>query len=639
MAKYQSREGLFKASQDVNEVKWNNWIYSLTVPVSSLDVQLYHISFNKNLPKQITAQPVYADGGETHEIYNEPLPPRISTSSNIMGCWRGIYANFSDVIEKDPRLRDIDIHVYLVHPDAGATILTPDVAQREWLLYDAHMTDEYSIFGSAVFEYLGEVCLKNTTTSPDEDWDTFHPFNMKKYGTLFSNPPFVVKTTNINKNVTMESVMSFDDEIDEVTLNESSPGVAEMTINKVNVDVHKQPAEHDFREDEDKDKDDDIDEDEEALEKIMGARQKLETINRISSEMADTGLVSKEQRIALESFDTDGVLPHRNGYTAAPSRVNFDETQDFVAQARYKVAGNTYKTMCTNMADNIHHIASTISELPTLTDMKTLLNDHQESVRAMINIRLPDSMAGDVLDNSVLDDGLRAYTRDAHPDDDGEELLECKEEFHAPMIVMGNSIRIQRFVQRAHAIRMSDLTCSISSTLCDDFDEQALAMREILARAWELSEYDVRDNPNQTPLIISKILSSVIHPPEPPFESAVINNCIICDTMIYLLYNPNNDSGECGLPYDIKDALDKFVNSMNNAPEWPDNPETLVTKTEALRESVHVFEKGIDVYIMLIEKTVKLMKRSTHFYTEMYKILDAAIQAATVAPTVQVNVE
>lgn len=425
----------------------------------------------------------------------------------------------------------------------------------------------------------------------------------------------------------------------QVTVNESSPGVTEMNVGKVNTQKDIGSNEHDFREEEDKEQDEERDEEEEAVAKIFGQRQKLSEINSIAQEMHQTGMVSKAHRVALESYDEDDVLPNSNSYTAAPSHINYEETVAFVNEARYKVAGNTYKTMCTNMADNIHAVASTISELPTYADMKQLLQDHQESVRAISNLKLPDEYPGNILDNSVLDEGLRAYTRDAHPDDDGEELLECKSAFHEPMIVMGNSIRLQRFIQQAHSIRMSELTTSAAGKFNDDYDEQQTVMLELLARAHELAEYDVRDAPNQTPLTITAMKRGAIQPPDVPYTSAEINNWIICDTTIYLLYNPNNDSGECGLPFDIKTVLDKFVASMTAAPEYPDNPHQLVAKTEALRESVHALNEALDVYTYLIEKFVKLMKRSTHFYNEMYKILDAAIQAAVPAPTVKVNVE
>ena len=433
--------------------------------------------------------------------------------------------------------------------------------------------------------------------------------------------------------------MQIDGQTEKVKVNESSPGVAEMTLGKVNTVPDIGSNEHDFREEEDKEEDKERDKEEEDIAAIMGLRQRLGTLNRVSYEMHEAGGVSKEHRIALESFDEDGVLPNRNGYTAAPSRTNYEETREFVEQARYKVAGNTYKTMCTNMADNMHHVASTISELPTFADMKTMLTEHEESVRAVAMLKLPDEVPASALDTSVLDDGLRAYTRGAHPDDDGEELLECKSAFNAPMIVMGNSIRLQRFVQQAHAIRMSDLTTSIGGTLNDDREEKASLLLELLARANELAEFDVRAVPNQNPLAISKLLRSVIHPPETPYTSAELNNWIICDATINLLYNPNNDSGEAGLPFDIMHVIDKFATTMYDAEEWPENPESLVTKVEALRESVYVLEQGMDVYIMLIEKLTMLIKRSTFFYDEMYKILDTAIQSATTTPSVVVNVE
>ena len=176
MSKYKSREDLFKASRSISNSEWTRWINSLLVNATSIREPLYHISFDGNLPSTVKPRPVFADSGTVHEIYNEPLPPRISTASTILGCWRGIYANFSDLFEKDSAEQEISIYVYLVKPRSDAKVLLPTVAQQEWLLYDAHMTGEYGIFGEAEFINLGELILANTSSAPDHKWDMFHPF-------------------------------------------------------------------------------------------------------------------------------------------------------------------------------------------------------------------------------------------------------------------------------------------------------------------------------------------------------------------------------------------------------------------------------------------------------------------------------
>ena len=204
MSKYKTREDLFRASRNLSDSEWTTWIDSLLVSAGSVQEPLYHISFDNNVPSVVKPRPVFADSGTVHEIYNEPLPPRISTASTILGCWRGIYANFSDLFEKDSAEQEITIYVYLVKPRSDARILLPTVAQQEWLLYDAHMTGEYSIFGTAEFIKLGELVLENTGSAPDHKWDTFHPFDKTKYKKLFCNPPFKILRNSLTTRVSLE---------------------------------------------------------------------------------------------------------------------------------------------------------------------------------------------------------------------------------------------------------------------------------------------------------------------------------------------------------------------------------------------------------------------------------------------------
>ena len=204
MAKYNSREALFRASLKQDETSWNNWIMSLCVNSTQVTDELYHISFKNNLPKRVIPQSVFNDNGVPHELYNEPLPPRLSTAPSILGCWRGIYANYSDLFERASPLKQISAHVYRVTPSSSAQVLTPQTATREWLLYDAHKTNEHCIFGEATLDYLGEIIIANTAHASNEQWDTFHPFNLPKYKLLYSNPPFKLIASALKTQVTME---------------------------------------------------------------------------------------------------------------------------------------------------------------------------------------------------------------------------------------------------------------------------------------------------------------------------------------------------------------------------------------------------------------------------------------------------
>lgn len=206
MPTYKTREALFKDSRTKSDEEWHNWIATLLVNPKTITDRLYHISFKDNLPKTITPQPVFATGGAEHVLYNERLPPRLSTSTSVLGCWQGIYANFSEMFERDvEKHKRITIFVYEVTPHVDALILTDKTATHEWLLYDAHLTKEHSVFGGCDLQLLGEVVLKNTAEAPDKEWTTFHPYGLKKYNMLYSNPPFIIAKSTLPNTVTLES--------------------------------------------------------------------------------------------------------------------------------------------------------------------------------------------------------------------------------------------------------------------------------------------------------------------------------------------------------------------------------------------------------------------------------------------------
>lgn len=206
MPTYKTREALFKDSRTKSDEEWHNWIATLLVNPKTITDRLYHISFKDNLPKTITPQSVFATGAAEHVLYNERLPPRLSTSTSVLGCWQGIYANFSEMFERDvEKHKRITIFVYEVTPHVDALILTDKTATHEWLLYDAHLTKEHSVFGGCDLQLLGEVVLKNTTEAPDKEWTTFHPYGLKKYNMLYSNPPFVIAKSTLPNAVTLES--------------------------------------------------------------------------------------------------------------------------------------------------------------------------------------------------------------------------------------------------------------------------------------------------------------------------------------------------------------------------------------------------------------------------------------------------
>ena len=415
------------------------------------------------------------------------------------------------------------------------------------------------------------------------------------------------------------------EEGDKVTVNSNSPGVAEMVVGDINRDPDAGTTPMDDDED---DNEDELTEAEQALERILGAKRELDAINRISAEMAQTGLVSKEQRLALEAFDTDGVLPHKNAYTADPSRINYEATNDFVKDTSHNVACNTYNILCKNMAEDVHDMASTLSELPNIDDVMVMVKDHKLSLERMMELNLPSQIPTDVLDNKVLDEGLRMFAG-GNPDDNlVDELLECKEALHEPSIVMGNRVRLLNFIQRMHEKRMSGLTFSAAIKFGEDYEEMSAMLTELLERAKDLDNYQLNNGPNQNPLALLSLSRGALQPPDELHPSTKINYNLISENSVRLLYNPNNELGEIGLPTAIKTILDRFVVTMNATMTEPENPQYAIGRAEVVDNSVKQFGDALNIYITMVEKLVTLIKRSTYFYDEIYKVIDVAIQEA-----------
>lgn len=205
MAKYSSREKLYADYLKMDDELWCDWISTLLVDSSTITTPLYHISFKKSLPSTITPLEPHTHDSDSHPVYHEPLPPRISTSTSLIGCWRGIYANYSSLLESEEAEEQIVFHLYQIIPHPDSKLLLPKTATDEWLLYDAHETHEHCIFGQATAKYLGHVTIENTSQAPLVEHRHLYPFELKRYPKLYANPPFRIVSTNIPNTVTIES--------------------------------------------------------------------------------------------------------------------------------------------------------------------------------------------------------------------------------------------------------------------------------------------------------------------------------------------------------------------------------------------------------------------------------------------------
>lgn len=211
MAKYASREELFDAYLTSDKDKWNQWIMSLTVPANRVKQVLYHISFKDDL--QGLWKPLNKDElpqEEQNEMYYEPLPDRVSTAPSIEQCFMGIYNNIRHLLEgKSKEHPTISFHLYRAIPKPGARMLTPEVLQREWLVYDAHITEEYCLFGNVEMVYEKTIVIENTADLPAKTRKVTHPFDRPEYDLYECGIPFNIVETHYPQKENFVNALNF----------------------------------------------------------------------------------------------------------------------------------------------------------------------------------------------------------------------------------------------------------------------------------------------------------------------------------------------------------------------------------------------------------------------------------------------
>lgn len=148
-----------------------------SILVKNLEVpKLFHISFNGKLAgvwdpefnqKDDDTHPaVPVPPGE--EWYPEPSIGRISVAPTIEGCYRGVWANLSNIFY--PHL---NFYVYSPVFKGAERIVTPHVLVKNRLVWDAHVTDEYLILDEVEMKLVGEVQVINRSIGP---YLKIHPF-------------------------------------------------------------------------------------------------------------------------------------------------------------------------------------------------------------------------------------------------------------------------------------------------------------------------------------------------------------------------------------------------------------------------------------------------------------------------------
>ena len=200
--KYPTRRDTILASEKMSTREWDKWIMSLTIPADG-NMKFVHLSFTDDLPSVISPKPfVYEDMMDMDErgkmMWHEPLPMRVSMGDSLLECWGAVYAMIWDKFVRDcdgDVPSEFTLYLYEFTPEKGVRILTPDILEHEWLVYDAHWTRETCAFGNVRTRLLERITFKNDLETSDKVLSVI-PFNNPEH-----KPVFICTEPNIVKRV------------------------------------------------------------------------------------------------------------------------------------------------------------------------------------------------------------------------------------------------------------------------------------------------------------------------------------------------------------------------------------------------------------------------------------------------------
>ena len=125
----------------------------------SRTVELYHISFDDNLPNTLTPQlPAGGDLSEPEHWSTEPDIPRVCFSESIEGCVRAVYPNLTKVFENDPG-DGVTFNLYRAVSKKGRFV-SPYVLDRVEAVHDVNLTDEWWSLNPIEIEPMGKINVK-----------------------------------------------------------------------------------------------------------------------------------------------------------------------------------------------------------------------------------------------------------------------------------------------------------------------------------------------------------------------------------------------------------------------------------------------------------------------------------------------
>lgn len=149
-----------------------------------LDRSYLHISFDSTLegiwkPKRPDGHWEDNDSDDSSDKtwpYPEPSLPRISVSTSLLGCFRGVYLNVYRYfeVEKYPYMI---FNIYEAVVSGKEKLLTTSDLTNKRMVWDAHVTEECCFLSPVKMKLVGKLKVFNTNKSKTL---MAHPYNDKR---------------------------------------------------------------------------------------------------------------------------------------------------------------------------------------------------------------------------------------------------------------------------------------------------------------------------------------------------------------------------------------------------------------------------------------------------------------------------
>ena len=155
---------------------------------------LFHLSPNRNLVSPMRPRrPV--KGNTTSVVIGEADVARISFAETIPECFMGIYMNFSHYFDK-LKVPFIDLCLYAAKLKTTTKIIGPTDLTKYTMVYDAHVTNEYSVMEAIPIELIATVRIYNCSKG---EFVAVKPFGNENSGSTYMLPDPIELKFDINE--------------------------------------------------------------------------------------------------------------------------------------------------------------------------------------------------------------------------------------------------------------------------------------------------------------------------------------------------------------------------------------------------------------------------------------------------------